>query len=132
MKYIKKAITNFITTTQKVDFYDSLQDIIISKKEYCNSILNSLINLSNCLNDFHIRINNLTLNLQNIEIFQDELHIHNLIESLHKGILEKFEESSKTLNEINSHFLKYIDNLTEEMQIYKEFRSVYENNRKKN
>ena len=126
MKLIKKAITNFISPTQKVDFYDSLQDIIISKKDYCNSILTSLINLSNCLNDFHIRINNLTLNLQNIEIFQDELHIHNLIESLHKGILEKFEESSKTLNEINSHFLKYIDNLTEEMQIYKEFRSVYE------
>ena len=126
MKLIKKAITNFITTTQKVDFYDSLQDIIISKKDYCNSILNILINLSNCLNDFHIRINNLTLNLQNIELFQDEIHIHNLIESLHKGILEKFEESSKTLNEINAHFLKYIDNLTEEIQIYKEFRSTYE------
>ena len=126
MKLIKKAFNNFIASTPKVDFYDSLQDIIISKKEYCNSILKCLINLSNCLDDFHIRVTNLTSNLQNIEVLQEEIHIHNLIESLHKRILEKFEESSKTLKEMGSHFSKYIDNLTEEMQIYKEYRSIYE------
>ena len=109
----------FFVSEPKVDFYDSLQEIISSKKDYCNSIMNYLYNLTSCLSDFQIRIKNISLNLENIEVSPEEKNIHNLIESINKEIISKFEESNKTLNEIYSLFEKYETNMKQEIKIYK-------------
>ena len=115
----------FFGSEPKVDFYDSLQEMISSKKDYCNSIMNYLYNLTNCLKDFQIRIKNISLNLQNIEVSPEEKNIHNLIESINKEIIEKFEESNKTLNEIYSLFDKYETNMKQEIKIYKEYKDAF-------
>ena len=115
----------FFASEPKVDFYDSLQEIISSKKDYCNSIMNYLYNLTSCLSDFQIRIKNISLNLENIEVSPEEKNIHNLIESINKEILAKFEESNKTLNEIYSLFEKYEANMKQEIKIYKEYKDTF-------
>ena len=115
----------FFASEPKVDFYDSLQEIISSKKDYCNSIMNYLYNLTNCLSDFQIRIKNISLNLENIEVSPEEKNIHNLIESINKEVLSKFEESNKTLNEIYSLFEKYETNMKQEIKIYKEYKDTF-------
>ena len=115
----------FFASEPKVDFYDSLQEMITSKKDYCNSIMNYLYNLTNCLSDFQIRIKNISLNLENIEVSPEEKNIHNLIESINKEILSKFEESNKTLNEIYSLFEKYETNMKQEIKIYKEYKDTF-------
>ena len=115
----------FFASEPKVDFYDSLQEMIASKKDYCNSIMNYLYNLTNCLSDFQIRIKNISLNLENIEVSPEEKNIHNLIESINKEILAKFEESNKTLNEIYSLFEKYETNMKQEIKIYKEYKDTF-------
>ena len=115
----------FFTSEPKVDFYDSLQEMITSKKDYCNSIMNYLYNLTNCLSDFQIRIKNISLNLENIEVSPEEKNIHNLIESINKEIIAKFEESNKTLNEIYSLFEKYETNMKQEIKIYKEYKDTF-------
>ena len=115
----------FFASEPKVDFYDSLQEMITSKKDYCNSIMNYLYNLTNCLSDFQIRIKNISLNLENIEVSPEEKNIHNLIESINKEVLAKFEESNKTLNEIYSLFEKYEANMKQEIKIYKEYKDTF-------
>ena len=115
----------FFASEPKVDFYDSLQEMIASKKDYSNSIMNYLYNLTNCLSDFQIRIKNISLNLENIEVSPEEKNIHNLIESINKEILAKFEESNKTLNEIYSLFEKYETNMKQEIKIYKEYKDTF-------
>ena len=115
----------FFASEPKVDFYDSLQEMIASKKDYCNSIMNYLYNLTNCLSDFQIRIKNISLNLENIEVSPEEKNIHNLIESINKEIIAKFEESNKTLNEIYSLFEKYETNMKQEIKIYKEYKDTF-------
>lgn len=115
----------FFASEPKVDFYDSLQEMIASKKDYCNSIMNYLYNLTSCLSDFQIRIKNISLNLENIEVSPEEKNIHNLIESINKEILAKFEESNKTLNEIYSLFEKYEANMKQEIKIYKEYKDTF-------
>ena len=115
----------FFASEPKVDFYDSLQEMIASKNDYCNSIMNYLYNLTNCLSDFQIRIKNISLNLENIEVSPEEKNIHNLIESINKEILAKFEESNKTLNEIYSLFEKYEANMKQEIKIYKEYKDTF-------
>ena len=126
MKLLKNYYNSIFSSQKKdVDFYDSLQDLIISKKQYYTHIHNSIINLSTCLNEFQIRISNLNYNLDNIEFPKEETNIHNLIKSIHKRILEKFKENIKTLDDINTHFTKYIDDLKTEIQIYKEYKDIY-------
>ena len=126
MKLLKNYYNSIFSSQKKdVDFYDSLQDLIISKKQYYTHIHNSIINLSTCLNEFQIRISNLNYNLNNIEFPKEETNIHNLIKSIHKRILEKFKENIKTLDELNTHFTKYIDDLKTEIQIYKEYKDIY-------
>ncbi len=126
MKLLKNYYNSIFSSQKKdVDFYDSLQDLIISKKKYYTHIHNSIINLSTCLNEFQIRISNLNYNLDNIEFPKEETNIHNLIKSIHKRILEKFKENIKTLDDINTHFTKYIDDLKTEIQIYKEYKDIY-------
>ena len=126
MKLLKNYYNSIFSSQKKdVDFYDSLQDLIISKKQYYTHIHNSIINLSTCLNEFQIRISNLNYNLNNIEFPKEETNIHNLIKSIHKRILEKFKENIKTLDDINTHFTKYIDDLKTEIQIYKEYKDIY-------
>ena len=126
MKLLKNYYNSIFSSQKKdVDFYDSLQDLIISKKQYYTHIHNSIINLSTCLNEFQIRISNLNYNLDNIEFPKEETNIHNLIKSIHKRILEKFKENIKTLDDINKHFTKYIDDLKTEIQIYKEYKDIY-------
>ena len=126
MKLLKNYYNSIFSSQKKdVDFYDSLQDLIISKKQYYTHIHNSIINLSTCLNEFQIRISNLNYNLDNIEFPKEETNIHNLIKSIHKRILEKFEENIKTLDDINTHFTKYIDDLKTEIKIYKEYKDIY-------
>ena len=115
----------FFASEPKVDFYDSLQEMISSKKDYCNSIMNYLYNLTSCLSDFQIRIKNISLNLENIEVSPEEKNIHNLIESINKEIIAKFEESNKTLNEIYSLFEKYETNMKQEIKIYKEYKDTF-------
>jgi len=126
MKLLKNYYNSIFSSQKKdVDFYDSLQDLIISKKQYYTHIHNSIINLSTCLNEFQIRISNLNYNLNNIEFPKEETNIHNLIKSIHKRILEKFKENIKTLDDINTHFTKYIDDLKTEIKIYKEYKDIY-------
>ena len=126
MKLLKNYYNSIFSSQKKdVDFYDSLQDLIISKKQYYTHIHNSIINLSTCLNEFQIRISNLNYNLDNIEFPKEETNIHNLIKSIHKRILEKFKENIKTLDDINTHFTKYIDDLKTEIKIYKEYKDIY-------
>ena len=126
MKLLKNYYNSIFSSQKKdVDFYDSLQDLIISKKQYYTHIHNSIINLSTCLNEFQIRISNLNYNLDNIEFPKEETNIHNLIKSIHKRILEKFKENFKTLDDLNTHFTKYIDDLKTEIQIYKEYKDIY-------
>ena len=126
MKLLKNYYNSIFSSQKKdVDFYDSLQDLIISKKQYYTHIHNSIINLSTCLNEFQIRISNLNYNLVNIEFPKEETNIHNLIKSIHKRILEKFKENIKTLDDINTHFTKYIDDLKTENKIYKEYKDIY-------
>jgi len=126
MKLLKNYYNSIFSSQKKdVDFYDSLQDLIISKKQYYTHIHNSIINLSTCLNEFQIRISNLNYNLDNIEFPKEETNIHNLIKSIHKRILEKFKENIKTLDDINTHFTKYIDDLITEIKIYKEYKDIY-------
>ena len=126
MKLLKNYYNSIFSSQKKdVDFYDSLQDLIISKKQYYTHIHHSIINLSTCLNEFQIRISNLNYNLNNIEFPKEETNIHNLIKSIHKRILEKFKENIKTLDDINTHFTKYIDDLKTEIQIYKEYKDIY-------
>ena len=126
MKLLKNYYNSIFSSQKKdVDFYDSLQDLIISKKQYYTHIHNSIINLSTCLNEFQIRISNLNYNLDNIEFPKEETNIHNLIKSIHNRILEKFKENIKTLDDINTHFTKYIDDLKTEIQIYKEYKDIY-------
>ena len=125
MDFVKKAYNNFFSNVKKINFYDSLQDLIVSKKDYCNQILSNITNLSNCLNDFHIRVSNLSSNLDSIEVSQEEKNIHILIESIYKGILDKFTNNIKALDDINIHFKKYIEILNTEIKIYKEFKEVY-------
>ena len=126
MKLLKNYYNSIFSSQKKdVDFYDSLQDLIISKKQYYTHIHHSIINLSTCLNEFQIRISNLNYNLDNIEFPKEETNIHNLIKSIHKRILEKFKENIKTLDDINTHFTKYIDDLKTEIQIYKEYKDIY-------
>ena len=126
MKLLKNYYNSIFSSQKKdVDFYDSLQDLIISKKQYYTHIHNSIINLSTCLNEFQIRISNLNYNLDNIEFPKEETNIHNLIKSIHKRILEKFKENIKTLDDINTHFTKYLDDLKTEIQIYKEYKDIY-------
>ena len=126
MKLLKNYYNSIFSSQKKdVDFYDSLQDLIISKKQYYTHIHNSIINLSTCLNEFQIRISNLNYNLDNIEFPKEETNIHNLIKSIHKRILEKFKENIKTLDDINTHFTKYIDDLKTEVKIYKEYKDIY-------
>ena len=126
MKLLKNYYNSIFSSQKKdVDFYDSLQDLIISKKQYYTHIHNSIINLSTCLNEFQIRISNLNYNLNNIEFPKEETNIHNLIKSIHNRILEKFKENIKTLDDINKHFTKYIDDLKTEIQIYKEYKDIY-------
>ena len=125
MDFVKKAYNNFFSNVKKINFYDSLQDLIVSKKDYCNQILSNITNLSNCLNDFHIRVSNLSSNLDLIEVSQEEKNIHILIESIYKGILDKFTNNIKALDDINIHFKKYIEILNTEIKIYKEFKEVY-------
>ena len=126
MKLLKNYYNSIFSSQKKdVDFYDSLQDLIISKKQYYTHIHNSIINLSTCLNEFQIRISNLNYNLDNIEFPKEETNIHNLIKSIHKRILEKFKENIKTLDDINIHFTKYIDDLKTEIKIYKEYKDIY-------
>ena len=115
----------FFASEPKVDFYDSLQEMISSKKDYCNSIMNYLYNLTSCLSDFQIRIKNISLNLENIEVSPEEKNIHNLIESINKEVLAKFEEINKTLNEIYSLFEKYETNMKQEIKIYKEYKDTF-------
>ena len=122
MSFIKNF---FFASEPKTDFYDSLQEVILSKKDYCNSIMSYLYNLTSCINDFQIRIKNIALNLENIEVSPEEKNIHNLIESINKEIIEKFEQSIKTLNEINSLFDKYENNMKEEIKIYKEYKDIF-------
>ena len=126
MKLLKNYYNSIFSSQKKdVDFYDSLQDLIISKKQYYTHIHNSIINLSTCLNEFQIRISNLNYNLDNIEFPKEETNIHNLIKSIHNRILEKFKENIKTLDDINTHFTKYIDDLKTEIKIYKEYKDIY-------
>ena len=126
MKLLKNYYNSIFSSQKKdVDFYDSLQDLIISKKQYYTHIHHSIINLSTCLNEFQIRISNLNYNLDNIEFPKEETNIHNLIKSIHKRILEKFKENIKTLDDINTHFTKYIDDLKTEIKIYKEYKDIY-------
>ena len=126
MKLLKNYYNSIFSSQKKdVDFYDSLQDLIISKKQYYTHIHNSIINLSTCLNEFQIRISNLNYNLNNIEFPKEETNIHNLIKSIHNRILEKFKENIKTLDDINTHFTKYIDDLKTEIKIYKEYKDIY-------
>ena len=126
MKLLKNYYNSIFSSQKKdVDFYDSLQDLITSKKQYYTHIHNSIINLSTCLNEFQIRISNLNYNLDNIEFPKEETNIHNLIKSIHKRILEKFKENIKTLDDINTHFTKYIDDLKTEIKIYKEYKDIY-------
>ena len=87
--------------------------------------MNYLYNLTSCLSDFQIRIKNISLNLENIEVSPEEKNIHNLIESINKEILAKFEESNKTLNEIYSLFEKYEANMKQEIKIYKEYKDTF-------
>ena len=118
----------------KIDFYDSLQDLISSKKDYCKAISGCLVNLLNCIKDFKIRIKNLTSNLETIEPDTEEKKIHNLMKSIHKGIIEKFEDSTQTLIQINNHFSNYTEILNNEIEIYKEFKKIFdklEKNKKK-
>ena len=124
MQYLK-SVYNYFSSQKSVNFYDSLQDLIVSKKQFCTDILKSVNDLSNCLNDFQIRITNLTSNLENIEYTKEEYNIYNLIKSIHKGILAKFKENINALNDLNTHFVKYIGILTEEMHIYKEYKDIY-------
>ena len=126
MKLLKNYYNSIFSSQKKdVDFYDSLQDLIISKKQYYTHIHHSIINLSTCLNEFQIRISNLNYNLDNIEFPKEETNIHNLIKSIHNRILEKFKENIKTLDDINTHFTKYIDDLKTEIKIYKEYKDIY-------
>ena len=126
MKLLKNYYNSIFSSQKKdVDFYDSLQDLITSKKQYYSHIHHSIINLSTCLNEFQIRISNLNYNLDNIEFPKEETNIHNLIKSIHKRILEKFKENIKTLDDINTYFTKYIDDLKTEIQIYKEYKDIY-------
>ena len=123
MSFIKDFF--FSSSEKKVDFYDSLNDIILSKKDYCNSINTFLDDLTYCLNDFQIRIKNITLNLNDIEVCPEEKNIQSLIKSICNEIKEKFEESSKALKDICSHFNKYEKNLKEAIKIYNEYKEIF-------
>ena len=127
MKYLR-ALTNininFISSKPKQDFFDSLQNAIIDKKQYYNSSLNSLNNLLNCLKDFNMRVNNLSKNIDLETISNDEKKMNFLIKKIFNKVSSKFEESINFLEEINSHILKYIKNLTEEISIYKEYNEI--------
>ena len=126
MNFFKNYYNSFFSSPKKdVNFYDALQDLIISKKQYSTAILDSIYNLSTCLNEFQIRISNLTKNLDKIEFSIEEKNIHILIKSIHKRILEKFKENIKTLDDINTHFKNYIGDLKTEIQIYEEFKDIY-------
>ena len=115
----------FGSSTTKKDFYQSLQDIIEYKKNYSDSIIKNLSDLSDCLNDFQIRVNNLASNLEYIEFFDEDINIHNLIKSIYKGIIEKIEDSDKTLKDINSLFMKYRKDLKDEIKIYDDYKNIF-------
>ena len=125
MQLLKNYYNSFFSSQKDVNFYDSLQDLLLSKKQYYTLIRKSIINFSTCLNDFQNRISNLTWNLNNIEFSKEEKNIHNLIKSIYYQILEKFKDNLKTLDDLNTHFSKYIDDLNTEMQIYKEYKDIY-------
>ena len=123
MLFLKDLFSS--SSEPKVDFFNSLQEMIVSKREYCNSINTCLKNSMNCLNDFKIRLKNISSNLNDIEVSSEDKNIHYLIKSIYRGIMEKFEESANILKEMNLHFTKYEKNLKEEIKIHKEYKDIF-------
>ena len=118
---------NFFSFPQKekIEFYDSFQDIISSKKNYCESILSFLASETDNLKKFLKKIKDMTSNLKKIEVFPEEKDIHNLIQSIHEEIIEKFEGSIKIISELNNHFSQFQKNLEDETQIYDVYKDVF-------
>ena len=116
----------FGSSKPKKDFYNSLQEIISSKKKYCNSITSYITNLLNCLNDFLIRIKNIGSNIYDIEFFFEDKNIHNLIGLIQNRIIEQFNQSCKSLTEIKNLFSKYEKDLEDETKIYDEYKKTFE------
>ena len=118
---------NFFSFPQKekIEFYDSFQDIISSKKNYCESILLFLSSETSNLKIFLKKIKDMTSNLKKIEVSPEEKDIHNLIQSIHEEIIEKFEGSIKIISELNNHFSQFQKNLEDETQIYDVYKDVF-------
>ena len=123
-------LKNFFAPKETIDFYDDFQDIISYKKNYCKSILSYLDNATICFNDFLIRIKNIASNLEYITVSTEEQDIHNLLKSIHEGIIEKFEVSIKIFVELSNHFSQFKGNLEEEAQIYKNYKDAFINLKK--
>ena len=118
---------NFFSFPQKekIEFYDSFQDIISSKKNYCESILSFLAGETDNLKKFLKKIKDMTSNLKKIVVFPEEKDIHNLIQSIHEEIIEKFEGSLKIFSELNNHFSQFKQNLEDETQIYDVYKDIF-------
>ena len=127
MSFLKNI---FFAPKETIDFYDDFQDIISYKKNYCKSILSYLDNATICFNDFLIRIKNIASNLEYITVSTEEQDIHNLLKSIHEGIIEKFEVSIKIFVELSNHFSQFKGNLEEEAQIYKNYKDAFINLKK--
>ena len=110
---------------EKIEFYDSFQDIISSKKNYCESILSFLAGETDNLKKFLKKIKDMTPKLKKIEVFPEEKDIHNLIQSIHEEIIEKFEGSLKIFSELNNHFSQFKQNLEDEAQIYDVYKDIF-------
>ena len=110
---------------EKIEFYDSFQDIISSKKDYCESILSFLASETDNLKKFLKKIKDMTPKLKKIEVFPEEKDIHNLIQSIHEEIIEKFEGSLKIFSELNNHFSQFKQNLEDETQIYDVYKDIF-------